>query len=176
MVIRYNYIKKIKTLFNDDYFYSFWLNNNLKFNNIKNKIVKLNFIFKKKIINIFRYFFWIFFYLILNKKITMFINYYKYLLNYFHIVNYFKNNNIRYYMLYYIYNLNFIKKNKKIQRKFINYLILKKKINILFFFKQNSFKIDFFFNSLKKDKLNIIEINLINPKNIYFFIYLNNLI
>ena len=98
------------------------------------------------------------------------------MLNYLYLLNYLKESNIKYYSLYYIYNLNFIKKNKKIQRKFINFILQKKKINILFFFKHNSFKVDFFFNSFRKDKLNIFEINLINSKNIYFFLYLNNLV
>lgn len=176
MVIRYNYIKKISLLFNNDYFYNYWLNNTVNCINNKNKRIKFNYNFKKKIIDIFRYFFWVFFYLILDKKFVLFIKYYIYLLNYIHLLNYLKQNNIKYYILYYVYNINFIRKNKKIQRKFINYILKKKKIKILFFFKSNNFKVDFFFNSLKKNKLNIFEINCINVKNIYFFLYLNNLL
>ena len=175
MVIRYNYIKKIKILFNNDYFYSYWLDNTLKLSRSKPRPLKFNIFLKKKIINIFRYFFWVFSDLLLFKKISLFIIYYRYLLNYILLLSYLKQNNIRYYLLYYANNVNFIKKNKKIQRKFINYIILKQKINILFFFKLDSFKADFFFNSLKKDKLNVFEINVISLKNIYLFLYLSNL-
>lgn len=176
MVIRYNYIKKIKILFNNDYFYDYWLNNILKTNTTKTKTLNYNILVKRKVINIFRYFFWVFSDLLLLKKITLFITYYRYLLNYILLLNYLKQNNIRYYLLYYMDNVNFIKNNKKIQRKFINYITLKKKVNILFFFKLNSFKTDFFYNSLKKNKLNIFEVNTISLNSVYLFLYLNSLV
>jgi hypothetical protein len=178
MVIRYNYIKKIKSLFGNDYFYNYWLNNTLKLNNFKQtSLLKYNSNnIKKKLINVFRYFFWIFSDLLLTKKLLLFINYYKYLLNFILLLNYLKQNNINYYLLYYISNVDFIKKNKKIQRKFINYITLKQKVDILFFFKLDSFKTDFFYNSLKKNKLNIFEINVINSKSIYLFLYLTSLV
>lgn len=177
MVIRYNYVKRIKLLFSKDYFYNYWLDNTLKLSKSK-KIIMLqhNNVIRKKLINVFRYFFWIFSDLLLTKKLFLFISYYKYLLNYMLLLNYLNQNNINYYLLYYISNISFIKKNKKIQRKFINYIILKQKIDVLFFFKLDSFKTDFFYNSLKKNKLNIFEVNVIDSKSIYLFLYLTSLV
>lgn len=176
MVIRYKFIKKIEQLTNYDHFYKHAFSNILK-KNIKNNVaLKIVEKVKKKIIYIFRYFFWMFSNLIKQKNLIKFLNYYFYVLNYIYLLNYLKFNKVRYFLLYYINSINFIKKNKKIQRKFINYIVLKKKINILFFFVDNSFKADFFFNSLNKQKLNILTVNLISSNNIYFFLYLNNLL
>jgi hypothetical protein len=176
MVIRYKFIKKIEQLTSYDYFYNYTLNNILKKSSKGNLAFLIISKVKKKIIYIFRYFFWMFFNLIMQKNLIKFLNYYFYVLNYIYLLNYLKLNKAKYYLLYYVSSINFIKKNKKIQRKFINYITLKKKIDILFFFVDNSFKTDFFFNSLSKRKLNILTINLISSSNIYFFLYLNNLI
>ena len=177
MVIRYNYIKKINNLLNNDDFYNQWSHNVSNISNHKLGVKLINSsLLKRNSINFFRYFFWIFFSnnTKMNKSISSYLKSYKYLLNYLYLLNFFKSNNIKYYNLFYSNNLNVIKKNKKIQRKFIRYLVRKKKVKILFVFKQNNFVIDFFYNSLNKRSLRIYEITLINPKFIFFFFYLNH--
>jgi hypothetical protein len=176
MVIRYNYIKKINKLFVKDTFYKYWLE--ITVDNKDSKLILIHKTTYNNNIYFFRYFYWILFshYNVKNYKnsFLIYLKYYKFLINYIHLLNYFKINNISYYNLFYKENsLNIFKKNKKIQRKLIKFLIFKKATKVVFLFKQNNFKVDFFYNSLNKSHLNIYELNVLNPKLIFFFFYLN---
>lgn len=168
MVVRYKDICEVSTLLRFDCNSKSLINFNLKKLNKKHTLLK-NFDSKRNL-HAFRYFFWLFYSMHSYTNFNYFIKYFKYVINLINLLLYLKCVSIKYYILFHLDKVSYSTYNKLILKKFIRYLFSRKKIRVLFFFKKNSFN---FTLSLLKLKYNILNIQVSDPKFIYFFLYLN---
>ena len=82
---------------------------------------------------------------------------------------YYKNTNVKYRTVFFTSKLKYNKLNKLSLKKYINYLFFKKKIDIIILFKDTKFSQLF---KLAQFEYKILNLNIINLKLIYFFLYL----
>lgn len=152
MVIKYSNIQTLKKLFYKKDLYNYLFNFALKKFNVFTISSSKNSNFELKF---FRFFFW-FFLLDQTKNSNFFLFYrkFKFALQYFKLLNFLKQNNLKYYNLFC--------SNKLLANRKLNYILLKKEILIVFVY-------NYIPNLNQNDK--VIYIQNLNYKLVYLYSY-----